>query len=261
MMVEAMKLFEGERGGPIVAAAMVGLLVFHPVAAADPPGADAVDEDGDAEAEEAEEPDAEAALEPDETTGEEGTEPLETADESPSASRAEPPAPPPVSPSRAADPVVVLHTERVRVSLASDQPELTFHRRNGSRGYDEICTAPCEISLMTGSHSLALSRGTGRLVAVRNRIAVTGPTTIKGTYVSRRGLRKAGWFVGFGGFLGGLVLTTVAISTVDIDDDEPGTAYRALSLAGLGSMLVGPGVGLWMILQRDKATIEIEPRR
>lgn len=268
-----MELLEGRRGGWGGAAVLLGLLALNSVAAADPPK----DAPKDAAAEPPKEATAEskdaAAETPEDAAGE----------ESPEDPSADPPEKAsdddvedldaeldylddgPGGDSDATTPVVVLHSRRARISLASDQSDLTFHRRTGSRGwptYAEICTAPCEVSVATGSYTLALSRGTGAPVATDHRIVVNGPAIIRGKYVSHRSLRKAGWVVGIGGLLGGLIVSSVGSEMRDpLGQDGGFDLALGLELGGAVMALAGPGAGLWMLLQKDEAIIEVERKR
>jgi hypothetical protein len=95
-----------------------------------------------------------------------------------------------------------------RVHFISEQRNVNLFMREedqfGEEYFDPICTAPCETSLPTGSHRMALSRGArppillpymARTSAVEadKPVVLLGPSTLKGTYRSRTGLRVLFW--------------------------------------------------------------------
>lgn len=131
---------------------------------------------------------------------------------------------------------------------------LTFHRKTGSAvvrtsnsggiavGYDVMCTAPCEVGMPEGTHTLALSKGGAPVEA--DPVTVTGDATLRGTYESRLGIRIAGFVLAI---TGPLVVTYGLIG-----DDE---VSIPLTVLGAG-MWIG---GMVMVFQFDKATIEVVP--
>jgi hypothetical protein len=168
-------------------------------------------------------------------------------------------------------PAVVVHAGEAQVTLDSAQPDVTFHRRVGSahgvavgRGgsavfgmaaYDEICTAPCDVTLATGSYSLALSQDNGGPVAVEDRVNIRGPATVRGEYTSYRGVRIAGLVTAIASAVGGMTLMLVPVFS-----REPNETPSVAPIIA-GGVIAGGGVlvGTILMLKGDEADVHVEP--
>jgi hypothetical protein len=134
-------------------------------------------------------------------------------------------------------------------------------------GYAHVC-ASCDVSLEPGTYRLALAQPGGSPLEPREAVTISGPSTVTGTYTSRRGLRIAGWtLMGVGVTVGTLVAiggATRAPTCVypegtrasAVCSDRPDAAPFWGVAAGLGVAAV---VGLVLALQHDDATITVTP--
>ncbi len=114
-------------------------------------------------------------------------------------------------------PAITVQAGEARVRLVSDPPGQTFYKRvstamivgahSGIRaaGYDEICTAPCQATLPSGTHTLAMSEPGGGPAEAEPVTLPEGSSVLRGEYHSRKGLRVAGWITLIGGSMGGAV--------------------------------------------------------
>ena len=110
------------------------------------------------------------------------------------------------------------------------------------REYEHVCGAPCDASLTAGKHRLALAYQ-DRDPVQTGEVSLEGPTTLKGSYVDRRGTRIAGWVIfGVGVGVGSaLVLASVASKSENCSDQwltgfcTASSPRAALFGAGLGT--------------------------
>lgn len=163
-----------------------------------------------------------------------------------------------------------VHGPQVRVRLHGNEAGLTFQKRTGTSyaiayGYggaavamgarfDELCTAPCEVSLPAGAHTLALSRP-GEVAVAAPPVTVSRDATLYGTYHDNSGVRAIGWVLLIGGLVGGTVLTTYSLTKLDSNDDTIPMEFWL----GLGLMTLGPLASLPFLLQNDEAEIGVGP--
>jgi hypothetical protein len=136
--------------------------------------------------------------------------------------------------------------------------------------YERVCASPCDTTLPAGPQRLALGYEGRGPVETGEAIAVEGPTSLKGTYVDRRGVRIGGWIV-FGLSLAAstTMLTVALIQSVPPPCSGSGTSFSCPSSASsvngglLGASvatgLIGIVVSLVMVLQHDSASIDVSP--
>jgi hypothetical protein len=77
-----------------------------------------------------------------------------------------------------------------------------FSSLSGSQ-YQDLCTAPCELSMAAGEYRVGVSQGGGTVREIYEPLVLHGPTTLHLEYESRLGYRIAGWGLFFGGMIGG----------------------------------------------------------
>lgn len=138
-------------------------------------------------------------------------------------------------------PLVTVHGVEARLQLRGDG--VTFHRNAGSGTgtgyangravavqttvYSSMCTAPCEVSMPRGKYTLALSTDGSPVEA--EPVSIDGDGTLDGKYISKAGLRAAGWVVAVGGSVAGMAISF----------SSPGKGVdESRLLLGLGVMLV-----------------------
>jgi hypothetical protein len=189
------------------------------------------------------------------------------------------PAPP------AAEPKITVLGSKATVHLTASEPDTQFLLREGqsqgvvaTRGgvrgfaashYADICTAPCDATLPEGSHRLALSRSGGAPVETTDPIVLSGPSTLKGTYISQHGTRVTGVVLLVVGLVVGTTLEVLALSVLKDDSCTPDAncycpfTFRpnvpALVVGG-AIEVVGLIAGLALTTQRDHAIIEVVPQ-
>jgi hypothetical protein len=198
-----------------------------------------------------------------------------------------PPAPPPAAPATGPQPLVTLESTPAKIHFEATSHDVDFHIRTGeavvsgmvwtgrglggyggvAHGYDHICTAPCVATLPAGTHRLALSLAGGQPVEAREAITIAGPSTVRGTYVSRQGTRVGGWLLLGGSLVLGTVLMVASLqshqdcstqSLTGTCTTEP-SIDSGLMTAGVATIIVGPLLSLALILQRDSAQIDVVP--
>jgi hypothetical protein len=175
------------------------------------------------------------------------------------------------------NPEVTVRGDKATLQLESEPPGLIFHRATGSavaagaggvavaRGYQRLCTAPCEVTLPAGSEVLALSSGNGFPREAEAVSLPAGNSRVKGSMESRSGVRIAGWVIAVGSLVGG-----GAIMLTARDEEETCYEFSGCSttsnldttkfLLGVVVMSAGTGVGIFMALRPDVAKIDIASR-
>ncbi|MCB9707755.1 MAG: hypothetical protein H6714_03040 [Myxococcales bacterium] len=180
---------------------------------------------------------------------------------------------------------VLVRGKRVRVKFKAHGTEdaLTLHNQTSSamvvvagtgsqrggaytaKGYRRICTAPCDIDLMAGSHDFALSLGKGNPVEVEEPVSVSEPLVLTGEYDSDKGSRIAGWVILITSAVVGLGLTMASFFLGDETDCLTGNCPKEVStpllIAGLATPLIGLGISLPLILNGDDVKLTASPLR
>jgi hypothetical protein len=184
-------------------------------------------------------------------------------------------------------PLVTVEAGEARVHFESDTPETDLHIRThdatvtgagwGARGgfvygavahgYDHVCAAPCDATLATGTHRLALSYRGKAPVEPEDAVTLRGPSTIRGTYVDKSGTRIAGWVVVIGSLVGGSALLFASFqSTQDCSlQSVTGSCTKQFTIDGglaggsAAVYVLGTIVGVALAMQHDGATIEVTP--
>jgi hypothetical protein len=180
-----------------------------------------------------------------------------------------------VAMSGAMTPALAAADDEARLSLQSPTDGVTFFKRIGSShstgwggwtgagpGYvsistthhEELCTAPCEVTLPAGVHALALSVQ-GRPPVESDPVELPpGQWALEGTYDSYAGMRTAGYITMISSLAVGVGLVVAAVVTHD-QIDEPG--FVPLVTSGVAIALVGTGVGFLLAAKKDEAAIEL----
>jgi hypothetical protein len=182
------------------------------------------------------------------------------------------PAPAPVAPAPAptrvddegdARPEITVHAEEARVSLTSEPSGHTFHKRTSSavvragsavavgEGYREMCTAPCEVSIASGTYSFGVSEPGESPVAAEAVTVPPGRSELHATYNDNSGVRIAGGVVLAAGLVGGLGLTLASL------DGGSGELDTGLLIASTGVMCGGIVIGFALMRVSDSAEVEV----
>lgn len=133
--------------------------------------------------------------------------------------RAPAPSPPPAAPNDAngVQPFAVVHAAEARVDFASEPAGYTLFRRSASAnfahsngpaatGYDEICTAPCNASMPSGTHTFAVAKPEGDPTEAAAVALPVGNSTLRAKYVDRKQTRTTLIVVGLLGMTAGTLI-------------------------------------------------------
>jgi len=127
-----------------------------------------------------------------------------------------------------------------------------------TRGYELVCQAPCEVSIASGHHSMALSLDGGIPVPVEEPVALYRSSIVDGRYINRAPMRKAGWAVFGAGFIAGVI---VMIAGLDVNAEGGFESVTNGALFGAGLALMGASIviGVPMLTRDDRAHIRVYP--
>lgn len=165
-------------------------------------------------------------------------------------------------------PFAVVYSKEARIHFESDTPGVTLHRRSVmthvASGYDELCAAPCDVSIPAGSYTLALSRGTGGPRQADDPVVVPrGDSVLHGHWHERSGTRTLGWVVMGAGIATGTYL--MVTSSHDVEKCSFGTCRTesefdtTKSLLGAAVGTIGVTVGFMLALTPDSASFTVSP--
>ncbi|RYE83985.1 MAG: hypothetical protein EOO75_18670 [Myxococcales bacterium] len=186
----------------------------------------------------------------------------------------------------AARPMVTINAPEARVQFASTTGELTLHLQSGGagvhvpagqgtssltvQGYERLCTAPCSVTLPSGTYRFAVGPGSEAPILVKDSVTIRDGDRLEGSYTSRQASRTrrqvAGGILlggGFALFLGGLVKETDECSRYSIFDEQECTNYKRgdprLYLGGAALAAVGAVVLLTTLWLHDEVKIKVVP--
>ncbi|MFW5739811.1 MAG: hypothetical protein ACOC1F_05535 [Myxococcota bacterium] len=129
--------------------------------------------------------------------------------------------------------------------------------------YSNLCTAPCEVTLPTGTHRLALSRDKGTPVEPDDPIRLEGDSVVEGKYISNSGIRIAGGVVAIGSPAVGVGLILTSTEEEEVCDHRGCRTESTLNdnklLGGVAVTLVGGGIGYLLLQMPDGAEISVTP--
>lgn len=186
--------------------------------------------------------------------------PIDREPQSPAATNAPEPAPAVPEPTARATtemkPYVTVNAREARLHLQSVPDKVTFHRLAASAGafagFERMCTAPCDVTMPAGTETLALSHEDGGLLAADPITLPAGSTTLYGKVHSRQSVRTGGIVITV---IGSLVTLGAAIAFPDASRRDSDLVLYG----GIGGGMAAAGVGVLMMLVRDKATIGTTP--
>lgn len=128
--------------------------------------------------------------------------------------------------------------------------------------YGRVCTAPCQQPITTGAYQVALSKGDGELVFVRESIEVNRAMVVEARYQDFSLVRVAGYIVAFGGPAAGVGLIAHTVKRCEYDS----AAGRELCedahpyvLHGLALGILSISLGTVMAGYSDRASLTINP--
>ena len=170
-------------------------------------------------------------------------------------------------------PLVTVHGKEAHLSLVGRGSGITFHRRSASAigtggaafGYDVMCTAPCDVSVPSGTYRLGLSHRGGVAVEAEEDVVVPpGRSTVEGEYIDRSGTRTLGWVV-FGASLASFMVVPGlfakeecedrAYSGRDCEDVIPDVGYLVGGAVSIGGVIAS----MLMVSASDQSRISVSP--
>jgi len=129
-----------------------------------------------------------------------------------------------------------------------------------TRAYQPICEAPCDATLLSGRHRLALSLYGNRPVEINRPIDLSTDAIVEGRYVDKSRMRKAGWAIFAAGALTGMALM---FASVDYQYDPlyygEQIRYPAMFYTGVGLFISSIITGSVLASRDDEAYADVYP--
>ncbi|MGB5697392.1 MAG: hypothetical protein WBM46_17185 [Polyangiales bacterium] len=132
-----------------------------------------------------------------------------------------------------------------------------------TKAYQPICEAPCEATLLSGRHRLALSVEGGRPIDIAQPVDLSADSVVEGRYVDKRRLRRAGWATFIAGSITGMALM---FASIDYRNDPyyyygNQIRYEPMFYTGLGLFVASVITGSVLASRDDEATINVFPSK
>jgi len=123
-----------------------------------------------------------------------------------------------------------------------------------TKAYQPICETPCDATLLSGRHRMALSLDGGKPVNVSQPIDLTVNSIVEGRYVDKRRIRRAGWATFVAGSIAGMALMFASIDYRYDPLINDQIRCRPMFYTGVGLF-----VGSVMASQDDEAHVDVHP--
>lgn len=129
-----------------------------------------------------------------------------------------------------------------------------------TRAYQPICEAPCDATLLSGRHRLALSLEGRKPIEVRQPIDLTADSVVEGRYVDKSRIRKAGWAVFAAGAITGMALMFASVNyRYDPTVIGQQIRYPPMFYTGVGLFISSIITGSVLASQDDEAQLNVYP--
>jgi hypothetical protein len=128
-----------------------------------------------------------------------------------------------------------------------------------TKAYQPICETPCDATLLSGRHRMALSLDGGKPVNVALPVDLTAESIVEGRYVDKRRIRKAGWATFVAGSIAGMALMFASINYRDDPLTGDQIRYRPMFYTGVGLFVGSIITGSVLASQDDEAHINVYP--
>ncbi len=128
-----------------------------------------------------------------------------------------------------------------------------------TRAYQPICEAPCDATLLSGRHRLALSLGGQRPVEINQPVDLSTDAIVEGRYVDKRRIRKAGWAVFGAGALTGIALMFASVNYRYDPRFGQQLRYPGMFYTGVGLFISSIITGAVLAAQDDEAYANVYP--
>jgi hypothetical protein len=129
-----------------------------------------------------------------------------------------------------------------------------------TKAYQPICETPCDATLLSGRHRMALSLEGGRPVDVAQPIDLSADAIVEGRYIDKSRMRKAGWATFVAGSIAGLAMMFASVSYHN-DPFVNGNQIRnsGVFYTGVGLFVSSIVIGAVLASQNDEAYVNVYP--
>jgi hypothetical protein len=128
-----------------------------------------------------------------------------------------------------------------------------------TRTYQPICEAPCDATLLSGRHRLALSLDGNRPIEIRQPIDFSADAIVEGRYVDKSRIRKAGWAVFAAGAITGMALMFASVNYRYDPLYGQQIRYRPMFYTGVGLFVSSIITGSVLASRDDEAHVNVYP--
>jgi hypothetical protein len=129
-----------------------------------------------------------------------------------------------------------------------------------TKAYQPICEAPCDATLLSGRHRLALSLKGNRPIEIARPVDLTADSIVEGRYVDKSRIRKAGWAVFAVGAVTGMALMFASVNyRYDPIYYGQQIRYPAMFYTGVGVFVSSIITGAVLASQDDEAYANVYP--
>jgi hypothetical protein len=129
-----------------------------------------------------------------------------------------------------------------------------------TRAYQPICEAPCDATLLSGRHRLALSLHGNRPIEINQPVDLTADSVVEGRYVDKSRMRKAGWAVFAAGSITGMALMFASVNyRYDPVYYGQQIRYSGMFYTGVGLFIGSIITGAVLASQDDEAYANVYP--
>ena len=128
-----------------------------------------------------------------------------------------------------------------------------------TRAYQPICEAPCDATLLSGRHRLALSLRGNQPIEISQPVDLTADSIVEGRYVDRSRIRKAGWAVFAAGAITGMALMFASVNYRYDPLYGQSIRYSGMFYTGVGLFVGSIITGAVLASQDDEAYANVYP--
>jgi len=128
-----------------------------------------------------------------------------------------------------------------------------------SKAYQPICETPCNATLLSGRHRMALSLEGGQPVNVPQPIDLSIDSIVEGRYVDKSRMRKAGWATFVAGSITGMALMFASVNYRYDPFFGDQIRYPAMFYTGVGLFVGSIITGAVLASQNDEAHVNVYP--
>lgn len=128
-----------------------------------------------------------------------------------------------------------------------------------TRAYQPICEVPCDATLLSGRHRLALSLAGNKPIEINQPVDLTADSIVEGRYVDRSRIRKAGWAVFAAGAITGMALMFASVNYRYDPLYGQQIRYTGMFYTGIGLFISSIITGSVLASRDDEAYVDVYP--